>query len=377
MKKVLLGLVVLGFIACEKQSAEKYIITGNVQGIADSTVIDLYMKFYSMGSRVHSDTIINGHFEFSDTLESRPSRMELRIQDFEKYSGACDLWVDHTTIQVEGQGKFLSAWNAKSQVKEQIELNRFNHATKELDVILDSLILMQSQSRGDWEIYNQIRPKIDSIYNLSKMIQFELIKQNPNSETAVELLYYFAKNDTTISNEEIENLYQTINPIYKTSLYAEGIASIISRISAPKIGDKIVDFEVSSLEGEKSKLSDYEGKYILLDFWSMACYPCILAAPELRELNANYKDSLTIIGISIDTNKEFWKKGSERDSITWINLSDGKGLFAGAAFKYEIQGFPTYFLINPEGIIVEKWTGFTDGIFKKKLSKYFPEMANQ
>ena len=124
------------------------------------------------------------------------------------------------------------------------------------------------------------------------------------------------------------------------------------------------------IESKSHQLSDFTGKYILLDFWSIACYPCVMSLPELRKLSARYQNELNVIGLNLDTKKKFWAESSKRDSITWINLSDGKGMFGGASYAYGINGFPTYILINKKGIIVERWMGFEPGIFDKKLSKY-------
>jgi hypothetical protein len=63
-------------------------------------------------------------------------------------------------------------------------------------------------------------------------------------------------------------------------------------------------------------------------------------------------------------------ESSKKENITWTNLSDGKGTFGGAGNAYGTKGIPLYILIDKEGIIVEKWTGFNPGIFEEKLSRY-------
>ena len=102
----------------------------------------------------------------------------------------------------------------------------------------------------------------------------------------------------------------------------------------------------------------------------MACGGCILSAPETRRLSEKYKKELYVIGINLDTRKELWEKATRRDSITWINLSDGKGTFGGAFIAYGIEAFPTYILIDPQGIIIDRWTGSQNSIYFEKLSKY-------
>ena len=90
----------------------------------------------------------------------------------------------------------------------------------------------------------------------------------------------------------------------------------------------------------------------------------------MRKLSANYQNDLVVIGVNMETKKKFWIEASKKDSITWINLSDGKGTFGGASYTYGINGFPTYILINQEGVIVDRWMGFWPGVFEEKLSKY-------
>jgi peroxiredoxin len=161
-----------------------------------------------------------------------------------------------------------------------------------------------------------------------------------------------------------------MDTIYANTLYGEGIKNSLKSTVPVNVGEKFTDLYVYDLKGKSHHVSDFNDKFILLDFWSMACYPCILAAPEMREVTEKYRHELNIIGINLDTRKNLWEEATKRDSITWINLSDGKGVFGGAYHTYGINGFPTYILINPQGIIVERWMGYETGIFKNKLSKY-------
>jgi peroxiredoxin len=155
---------------------------------------------------------------------------------------------------------------------------------------------------------------------------------------------------------------------YQNTLFGQGIQAEINKPTPPNIGDRVPDVEVHDLSGNKVRLSDFSGKYILLDFWSLACYPCVLAAPELRELNENYKDSLIIIGLGMDANSKMWIDATKRDSVTWINLSDGKGDYAGVSSIFGITGLPTYILINPRDTIIDRWVGYEKGIIKDKIT---------
>lgn len=372
MKNILVILSFLVLISC--QSENNYQITGNIQDIPDSTIIDLYLQYENMGVRIKSDTILNGRFEFADTLSIRPSKMSLRARDFENFSGGCNLWVDYGQIEVTGTGKYLSGWTVQSDIMEQQALNNILDNSRKLSIQIDSLNLESAHKRDDRKLSIKNRALIDSLSALKRKIEFEVIKESYNSRSAVEKLYQFAKFDTTISKVSIRNIYKKIDTAYTKNLYGEGIMAILNKGEIPEIGDKILDIEAFDIYGEKHRLSEYLGKYILLDFWSLACYPCVLAAPELRELNSEYDNILTVVGLSVDTNMQMWMEGTQRDSITWTNLSDGKGTFSGAATKYGVTGLPTYILINPDGTIIDKWMGFSKGIFKRKLGEHIESM---
>ena len=62
----------------------------------------------------------------------------------------------------------------------------------------------------------------------------------------------------------------------------------------------------------------------LLDFWSAGCGPCLMAFPEMREVQEMWKDRLVVVSISSDSEK-VWKEASERKGITWTNLNDMQG----------------------------------------------------
>ena len=119
-----------------------------------------------------------------------------------------------------------------------------------------------------------------------------------------------------------------------------------------EVGDEMADADLYDLEGNVHRLADFKGKYIMLDFWSRGCGPCLMALPEMKEVAEMYKDRLTVVSLSIDT-KKGWEAASKTHEMTWQNLSDLKGS-NGLYAKYGVRGIPNYVLISPEGRIVEK-----------------------
>jgi thiol-disulfide isomerase/thioredoxin len=363
----ILQLLIIGLliISCQKQN--EYHIIGKLQDIPDSTIIDLFVQYENVGSRIASDTIINGVFSFSDTIGNDILQMSLMMRDRKQFYGSCDIWVGKSDIKVSGKGKYLSEWRASSNLKEQIAQNLLLDHNKALRIKRDSLFLILSSAQQSGL---KVRNGIDSINEIILQKELTYIETNYNSLPAVIALYRLSQFTDSVKRRTIKEIINKMDTIYSNTLYGEGIKNSLKSTVPINVGNKYIDLYAYDLKGQFHHISDFNDKYILLDFWSIGCYPCILAAPEMREVTEKYKNELNVIGINLDTRKDLWKDATKRDSITWINLSDGKGVFGGAYHTYGINGFPTYILIDPQGIIVERWMGYGTGIFNDKLSKY-------
>lgn len=364
-QKLQLFILCLFMLSCQEHN--EYHIVGRLENIPDSTIIDLFRQYENVGSRIASDTIFNGVFSFSDSIGDEILQMSLMLRDRKQYYGSCDIWVSKSDIKVTGKGKYLSEWRASSNLKEQIAQNLLLDHNKALRIKIDSLQLILSSARQSGL---KVRNEIDSINEIISQKELTYIETNYNSLPAVIALYKLSQFTDSVKQRTIKEIINKMDTLYANTLYGEGIKNSLIRVIPINVGDKFIDIYAHDLNGQSHLLSDFNDKYILLDFWSMACYPCILAAPEMREVSEKYKNELNIIGLNLDTRKNLWEEATRRDSITWINLSDGKGVFGGAYHKYRINGFPTYILIDPQGIIVDRWMGYGTGIFEDKLSKY-------
>lgn len=367
LQLLILGLLI---ISCQKQN--KYHIIGKLQNIPDSAIIDLFVQYENVGTRIAIDTIINGEFSFSDTIGNDILQMSLMMRDSKQFYGSCNIWVGKSDIKVSGKSKYLSEWTASSNIKEQIAQNLLLGQTRDLKLKTDSLHLILSSGTQN---RSKVRKEIDSINLIINQKELAYIENHYNSLPSVIALYSISLFTDSVKLIKVREIINKMDTLYANTLYGEGIKNSLKSIVPINVGDKFKDLYAYDLKGQFHHVSDFNDKYILLDFWSMACYPCLLSAPEMREVSVKYKNELNIIGINLDSRKNFWEEATKRDSITWINLSDGKGVFGGAYHTYGINGFPTYILIDPQGIIVERWMGYETGIFNSKLSKYFTAKA--
>ena len=110
------------------------------------------------------------------------------------------------------------------------------------------------------------------------------------------------------------------------------------------------DFSFTSSEGEHIALEDLRGKVVLLDFWGTWCPPCVESVPELRNLYKRYskEGNFMIIGISSDDEEEEWREFTVKNKMVWPQYRDKDHRILRA---FGIHAFPTYILIDHEGIV--------------------------
>ena len=108
-------------------------------------------------------------------------------------------------------------------------------------------------------------------------------------------------------------------------------------------------FTLKNLDGKDVSLSDFKGKWVILDFWGSWCPWCIKGFPELKEAYEKYHDNLEIIGIDCRESEEEWRAGVEKYQLPWVNLYNPKD--SKLTEEYNVPGFPTKVIIDPQGII--------------------------
>jgi glutathione peroxidase-family protein len=121
----------------------------------------------------------------------------------------------------------------------------------------------------------------------------------------------------------------------------------------PNITDYRLDFTVADIKGDSIKLSSLKGKVLLLDFWASWCGPCRYSNKNLVKMYKKYKDKgFEIFSVSLDDQKDDWKKAAAKDKITWMSGIDPTRWDAMAAIKWQVDAIPASFLINKNGDVV-------------------------
>ncbi|MCB0461152.1 MAG: AhpC/TSA family protein [Flavobacteriaceae bacterium] len=366
-KLVLLFSLAICLIGCDNKEnkEDKFVISGQVTGFPNGT--KFYLRNLATNSTFDSTIVKNNTFKFEGVLESPPEQIWLNTTVGEKFIYT-NLLMGNDRISVKGDISDFP-WNVDiAGSKTQEDFNYARSITKKYDIERDSLVqdFLKLSPEKRLIVRDSVWKKIGKIDSILQVLRIDYIKSHPDTYTSIIELGYL-KNE--LPKDTIQKFFDSYNTEIKQSKYAI-IVEIYLRENIVKVGDKFYDFEGINQKEEQLLFSNIRGEYTLLDFTAAYCGPCIKAADELVEISKMYSDSLKIVSFSQDPKKDVWLKSLERDKVTWNSIWDGKGRYSEISIKYGVRGIPTFVLINPDGIIIDKWTGYNAGSIIKKLEKH-------
>ncbi len=165
-------------------------------------------------------------------------------------------------------------------------------------------------------------------------------------------------------------LFDALDSTLKKTYTGRVVEYILGFRKKTELGEMSIDFTLPDTSGKLVKLSDFRGKYVLLDFWASWCVPCRIQNPKIVEAFQKYRDKgFTVLGVSLDTDKDKWKKAIKDDRLDWTQLCDFKVFSSEPVHEYFVRSIPTSYLISPEGIIIGKNLRGDD--LGKKLNEIF------
>lgn len=391
MKRLFLA-VCSGLLLCATSQAS--IVNGKLSGFTNDTLYIRSVPLAAYGtalqrSQSRIDTLVaqNQQFQFTREVEE-PLYVEIASAQYnvaaprniyQPRSGRAVLILQgNETANVSlqaNQGMLTYTYQGESTLNPQIaqqEQSLMPFFKQEADLIRS---YYQKEITPD-----AAEAKMNDITNDFNKQLFSAIQSNVQHPVATYLVTMYAPIETvdslakTLQVKE-PTLEKLLESKIKTSIAVKRELEVRKRNAGKDAeGQMAPDFTLNTPEGKPFTLSSTRGKYVILDFWGSWCSWCIKGMPALRDFYNVHKDKLEIVSVACNDRDQAWREGIKKYEMTWINVFNPHNQPAEKEVTnlYNIQGYPTKYLINPQGKIVVKVIG-EDPEFFTKVTKAMEE----
>jgi peroxiredoxin len=326
----------------------------------------VFLNYKLNGKNVTDSTILkNGAFEFKGSINA-PLSANLILDhkgtgfqnlDFKTKQDVFGVYLEKGTINISSPDSLL---------KSTVTGSKLNEESRNLQNMLKPLEAKMRAFNNDYQSASE-EQKASSVFNLTLQTRYEniqkqqkeilkkFIQNNLNSYVSLDALRAIAGENPEYS--EVEPLFSSLSPELKKTAFGKALAANLANGKNVAIGAAALDFTQSDVNGKPVKLSDFKGKYVLLDFWASWCGPCRQENPNVVKVFNKFKDkNFTVLGVSLDreNGKKAWLKAIEDDKLAWTHVSDLKFWNNKVAVLYGIQSIPQNFLLDPDGKIIAK-----------------------
>ena len=243
---------------------------------------------------------------------------------------------------------------------------------QEMDVLTAEMYAARNYIKKDsiWYTYLRTNGLImqKSQFELWRLKQ--LINANQNNPALVYLLSMLPTDkESEFFSAELSKLMEQYPQLEEAKQLKKEFLERAAIRNALKTGSPIPHIVYNDPNGNKIDVNSFKGKYMLVDFWASWCGPCRKAIPEIKELYAQYKErGFEVLSVSVDTDMTAWRKAMDEEKMPWTQVvSPDKNKTLN---DFMIIGIPTLYLIDKEGRIVDKYTGFSAKL-KTRLQELF------
>lgn len=325
----------------------KFVINGTIDSDADQ--VFLHRQMDGSLTIVDSVKLKDKAFQFSGEIEY-PEHVYVTF-DKKNHTG---FFIENDTIQIDITNLEEKEFTVKNSATDA-EYRKFTSSLSEFDDKLKVLAdkYYETKENGTEEELAQIDVEYDSLNGTKNEFIKSHVNSNPNSMTTP---YIIARNllydlDAPALKEYIDAFSDEV----KKSKHAVNLQERYTTIEKLEVGKVMENFSQLSTDSVLVNLTDFEGKYVLIDFWASWCGPCRAENPNVVRAFNKYKDQgFTVLGVSLDNNRENWLSAIEKDELTWTHVSDLKGWKNEVSQSFGIMGIPASYIIGPDRTILAK-----------------------
>ena len=398
MRKTFIALAAgLLLAACAEKAPERgALILGEATGFnPQDSIAVLLLKWSGLnGKVVQMDTLRGGQFSFRlDSLADDADNYTVMFHSFNRdhiygfrtVGYGPEIYLEPgVAVRLRGDGRYYENARIDSPVKDQKLRQRFveklsladmmarqevsAHRQQLLETAADQATwsqekedTLQAQKKRDLETINALKDK------LSRQ-QLKLLETEEIGAYALRCIWGLALEASQGKKDYREGVvraYERLTDEQKASWFGMMTQNYLNPVKTVSCGSPEPDYAYVDKNGNTVRISDFRGKWVLLDFWNRGCHNCHAAIPELGALSRELQEKLVVVSVNLDR-ASVWRKASEEFGITWTDWNDPKGA-SGGVRAYGTAGLPTFVLVSPDGVIKSIQAGYRTGSLREMV----------